>query len=149
LAGILALIMLAAIVFLIRSRVSQLHGIKRKPLLTTNEEAFFRSLQKALPGRLIFPQVAFAAFLTHERNLSRKARFALRAKFNRKIADFLICERNTLQIAALVELDDSTHTAKADRERDAITNAAGYKTFRFQSKRRPTEAEIAALFDPP
>jgi len=46
----------------------------------------------------------------------------------------------------LVELDDRTHDPQADRQRDAITNAAGYKTIRYQSKQKPTEAEIAALF---
>ena len=38
--------------------------------------------------------------------------------------------------------------AEADRRRDAITKAAGYQTFRFQSKQKPSEAEIAALFHP-
>ena len=42
--------------------------------------------------------------------------------------------------------DDRMHTAQADRQRDALTNAAGYKTIRYKSKQKPTEAEIAALF---
>ncbi len=47
---------------------------------------------------------------------------------------------------ALVELDDRTHSAKGDRQRDALTKAAGYRTIRFQSRNKPTQAEIAALF---
>ncbi len=51
-----------------------------------------------------------------------------------------------MTIVALIELDDSTHVASADRKRDAITKAAGYQTLRFQSRQKPTEHEIAALF---
>jgi hypothetical protein len=69
-----------------------------------------------------------------------------RAKFDRKIADFVVCDREALRVVALIELDDRMHTAQADRQRDALTNAAGYKTIRYKSKQKPTEAEIAALF---
>jgi len=44
------------------------------------------------------------------------------------------------------ELDDRTHDAGSDRKRDAITNAAGYQTLRFQSKHKPTVVELADLF---
>jgi very-short-patch-repair endonuclease len=47
---------------------------------------------------------------------------------------------------AVVELDDRMHDAKADRQRDAITRAAGYQTIRYQSRQKPSESEIAALF---
>lgn len=36
-----------------------------------------------------------------------------------------------------------THSAAKDRCRDDLTKAAGYQTNRFQSKQKPTEAEIA------
>jgi very-short-patch-repair endonuclease len=47
---------------------------------------------------------------------------------------------------ALIELDDRTHKASADRQRDAITKAAGYQMFRFKSNQKPSLTEIAALF---
>ena len=78
--------------------------------------------------------------------LSRKARWSVRARFDRKIGDFVICDRRTLDVVALVELDDCTHDARTDRQRDTITQAAGYQTLRFQSKPKPTEAEIAEMF---
>jgi very-short-patch-repair endonuclease len=46
----------------------------------------------------------------------------------------------------LLPLDDRSHNAQADRQRDALTKAGGYQTLRFQSKKKPSEAEIAALF---
>jgi very-short-patch-repair endonuclease len=120
---LLTLVYVAAL--LIRSSKPWIARIQRKSLLT---------------------QVSFAALLTDDGKLSRNARWNLRAKFDRKIADFVICERGSLKVLALIELGDRTHIASADRQRDAITKAAGYQTFRFQSKQKPSEAEIAALF---
>lgn len=142
-----ALLLAAPAVFLIsRGRKPWLSGLRRKPLLTANEAEFFYRLQRALPGLHVFPQVAFAALLTHSGQCSRNPQWAVRAKFDRKIADFVICERGTLNVVALVELDDRMHDAKADRQRDAITKAAGYQTIRYQSRLKPSETEIAALF---
>jgi hypothetical protein len=135
-----------AVFLLLRSRKPWLSRLRRKPLLTANEAEFFHRLQRALPGFHVFPQVSFAAFLTHDGQLSRNATWNLRAKFDRKIADFVICERGTLRVVAVVELDDRTHDARADRQRDAITRAAGYQTIRYQSRQKPSESEIAALF---
>jgi hypothetical protein len=135
-----------AVIVLFRSRKPWLARIRRKPLLTANEAEFFHRLQRALPGFHVFPQVAFAAFLTDDGHVSRNAQWAVRAKFDRKIADFVICQRGSLKIVALVELDDRTHAAPADRQRDSITKAAGYQTIRYQSRQKPSESEIAALF---
>jgi hypothetical protein len=146
LAAIAALIVLALVLLLFRARTPWLARIQRKALLTANETEFFQRLQRALPSHHVFPQVSFAALLTDDGKLSAKARWSVRAKFDRKIADFVICERGTLKVVALIELDDRTHNSLNDLKRDAITKAAGYQTIRFQSKQKPTEAEIAALF---
>jgi very-short-patch-repair endonuclease len=50
-----------------------------------------------------------------------------------------------VRVRALIELDDRTHRVSSDRQRDAITKAAGYQTFRFKSTQKPSFAEIAAL----
>ena len=124
-----AILLAAPAVFLFRrGRKPWLSGVRRKPLLTGNEAEFFYRLQRALPGFHVFPQVSFAAFLTDDGQLSRNAQWAVRARFDRKIADFVVCERGTLKVVALVELDDRLHDAKADRQRDVITKAAGYQT---------------------
>lgn len=141
-----ALLVLAVAAALLRGRRPWLARIQRKPLMTANEKEFFARLQRALPGHLVFPQVSFAAFLTDDGKLSSQKRWAIRARFDRKIADFVVCDRSTLEIVAIVELDDRTHSSAADRKRDELTKAAGYQTIRFQSKQKPTDAEIAALF---
>jgi hypothetical protein len=142
-----ALLLAAPAVFLLlRGRNPWLARLRRKPLLTANEAEFFHRLQRALPAFHVFPQVPFAAFLTDDGQLSRNAQWAVRARFDRKIADFVVCERGSLKVVAVVELDDRTHTAQADRQRDAITKAVGYQTIRYQSRQKPTEVQIAALF---
>ena len=146
--AIVTLLLVVAAAVLGRVRNPQAVGLRPKPLLTDNETSFFRQLENALPGHRVFPQVAFAAFITEESVLPPKSRQGLRNRFDRKIADFVVCDRNTLQIVALVELDDRTHVASRDRKRDELTKAAGYRTIRFQSKQKPTAAEIAALFPP-
>ena len=138
-----ALLLLALAVVFLRDRKPWLQRIRRKALMTENEKAFFRTLQQALPGHHVFPQVSFAAFLTDD---GKQKRLAVRARFDRKIADFVVCNRETCEIVALVELDDRTHSAARDRSRDELTKAAGYQTIRFQSRQKPDEAEIAAIF---
>jgi very-short-patch-repair endonuclease len=142
-----ALVVIAVTATLFVERKPWLSRIKRKPLLTDNEKAFFLRLQRALPGFHVFPQVSFAAFLSVDGRLLQQEGWAVRAKFNRKIVDFVVCTRGSLEIVALIELDDRTHSASANRKRDEMTQAAGYRTFRFPSKEKPTEAEIAALFN--
>ena len=141
-----ALLLLAVAAVFLRGGKPWLSRIGRKPLMTENEKAFFRTLQRALPGHHVFPQVSFGAFLTVDGNLTQQKRWAVRSRFDRKMADFVVCDRETCDIVALVELDDRTHSAARDRKRDELTKAAGYQTIRFHSKQKPTESEIAALF---
>jgi len=122
---------------------SYLHA---RPILTTNERDFFYRLQRALPTHHIFAQVSFSALISLDSQLSQKRQFALRQRYGWKIADFVICRPDTFDVLAIVELDDRTHVASADRKRDAITRAAGYPTLRFQSRNKPSVKELADLF---
>lgn len=111
-----------------------------KPILTENETEFFYRLQRALPDYHIFPQVALGAILDASGN--GNARMATRGYFSQKIADYVVCEKNTMKILAIVELDDKTHNHKKDARRDKMLDSAGYRTIRYYSKRKPSEAEI-------
>jgi Protein of unknown function (DUF2726) len=53
---------------------------------------FYHRLKRALPALHVFPQISFAAVLTDDGRLSGKSRWLVRAKFDRKIADFVICD---------------------------------------------------------
>jgi hypothetical protein len=119
----------------------------QKQLLTPNEQEFFARLCRALPEHHVFPQVAFNALLDTNNFMPWGWR-SLRRQFHSLVADYVICNRAPFQVVAIVELDDKTHDHKKekDAERDAMLHAAGYRTVRFESKEKPSEAQIAALF---
>lgn len=99
--------------------------ISAKAILTKRELQFFQVLEQALPHAYIFPQVSFSAILTTKG-------FYTRSQFNRKIADFVICDER-MNIVALIELDDSSHKGREqqDAARDAMLNEAGYPVLRY------------------
>jgi hypothetical protein len=118
--------------------------IVAKNILTANEREFFYRLKRALPDYHIFPQVAFGAILDTPYDTGRRY---YRGRFSQKIADYVVCERLTMNIIAIVELDDRTHNLAKDRKRDAMLNNAGYRVVRFQSKSKPSESAIANYFN--
>lgn len=135
---IAVLIVFAFVAQLLRNR--SLLRVAQKPILTPNEIEFFGRLRTALPELAIFPQVAMGALLKPA--ASGKDYHRIRGTFAQKIIDFVICDPNTLEIIVLVELDDRSHDPQKDAKRDQITGAAGYKTIRWQSKKRPEPDEI-------
>lgn len=120
--------------------------IQGRPILTDNECEFFHRLQRALPEYHIFPQVAANALLEVAPDVPRQRYHAVRNRFAQKHVDFVICERETLAVKAIVELDDKTHVAEKDSARDELLGRGGYRVLRFQSRKKPSEAEIAAFF---
>lgn len=112
-----------------------------KRLLTKNEEEFFQRLRRALPDFYIFPQVAFRAIVRPTAKYDTKAHTRQLAKIGSKHCDFLICDEQ-LNVLAIIELDDRTHVSDRDAVRDALTACAGYTTIRYESRIRPSVAEI-------
>ena len=123
--------------------------VMAKPLLTAREREALLELERTFPQFRIYPQVAMGALVQVKKGLSRSAGAAMRNRFDRKIVDFVLEDRNTGEVFALVELDDRTHDAAKDRRRDALTLAAGYRTFRLPPGRTiEVQALRAALSDP-
>ena len=120
--------------------------LRPQPILTANEREFYHRLTRALPTYPIFPQVAMSALIGLDSRLSQRQQFAIRRRFGWKYCDFVICAPYTLDILLIVELDDRTHDAGSDRKRDAMMRAAGYQTQRYQSKNKPSVAELAEHF---
>lgn len=123
--GIVVIVLLAIITGKSKKPRQQHTPIQPKAILTRREQQFFAVLQHALPRAYIFPQVSFSAILTTKG-------FYTRSQFNRKIADFVLCDQN-LSIVAIVELDDSSHKGREqqDAARDAMLNEAGYPVLRY------------------
>ncbi len=119
-----------------QSRLIPLSQLKVQPrrLLTAREQQMFFRLTETLTDCTVFPQMPLAALLT-------TADFQDRNRYNRKIADFLICTK-TLTPIAVIELDDVTHDKKIaqDADRDAMLRNAGYQTLRYREF--PSSAQL-------
>jgi len=64
-------------------------------------------------------------------------RFQICRRFGWKYADFIIFRPYTLDVLAVIELDDCTHDVRNDRQRDAITKAAGFQPCAFSPNTSP------------
>jgi len=75
-----------------------------------------------------------------------KARASALNRIARKRIDYVIYT-DKLELLCVVELDDRTHKANRDAERDTMLASAGIQTVRWQSKNKPSVEEIKAKFD--
>lgn len=96
-----------------------------KRVITPFEQKMFLRLNEAFPHNYVLPQVAFSALITSDQ-------YKYRARFNRKVTDFVILNHD-MNVIAIIELDDPTHIGKEkqDAERDYMLNQAGYQVFRY------------------
>lgn len=112
--------------------------IKGKRIITMNEQPTFLRLREALPEHIVLAQVAFSAFMTAKG-------YATRNLFNRKVADFVVLDKQ-FNVVAIVELDDASHKGKEekDADRDALIAEAGYRVIRY--KRTPDLEQVQKDF---
>lgn len=113
--------------------------IKGKRIITMNEQPTFLRLREALPEHIVLAQVAFSAFMT-------ASGYTTRNLFNRKVADFVVLDKQ-FNIVAIVELDDSSHKGKEDKDadRDALIAEAGFRVIRY--KRTPDLEQVRTDFN--
>lgn len=96
-----------------------------KKVITNFESKMFFRLKEAFPQHHVLAQVAFSALITNS-NLK------IRARFNRKVTDFVLLDKN-LKVVMIIELDDPSHIGKEveDAQRDAMLYEAGYRVKRY------------------
>lgn len=122
--------------------------VKPKALLTPPERKFLVLLEAALPECRIHAQVSMGALLVPVKGLPRGSHSRVRNRFSQKIVDFVVEDRDSGAVIALIELDDRTHAASRDRDRDLMTGEAGYRTVRFHRDRWPTQQDVRRLVLP-
>jgi very-short-patch-repair endonuclease len=100
--------------------------VKAKIPLTKNEQPMFFRLVEAFPDQIVLAQVAFSALVTTKDRATRNT-------FDRKIADFVICNK-AFEVQAIIELDDSSHKGRElqDEKRISPLIQAGYKVLRYK-----------------
>lgn len=110
--------------------------LQSKPVMTAREQQMYHLLQTALPECTVLAQVAFSALVTAKGWENRN-------RFNRKVADFVLCSQQ-LNVLAVIELDDSSHAGREreDKERDDMLRLAGYVTLRYANF--PTQQALRA-----
>ena len=121
-----------------------LRQLRARSLMTPSERTVIRALERILPHCRIHAQVSMGALIGIKRSFTRQSGDRLRWKFSQKIVDFVIEDRRSDTILALVELDDGSHSARLDRARDRMTAAAGYATIRLPASARPTLESVRA-----
>jgi very-short-patch-repair endonuclease len=114
--------------------LGELDNLSRRAPLTPYEQKMYAQLCSALPGCIVLAQVAFSSLLTTRSQPTRN-------RFDRKVADFVICNKS-LAVLAIIELDDASHKGREaiDADRDAMLGNAGYTTIRY--KTIPPDAQI-------
>lgn len=140
-----AALVAAAVMMCILPRTGRA-AFARRDFLTGNELEFLGRLERSLPELRIHAQVSMGALLkpgAGQRTISERRRhYAARGRFSQKIADFVLQDRRTGEVVAVVELDDRTHDAGKDARRDAMLKQAGYRTIRWHSRTKPTREQI-------
>ena len=122
-------------------------AVAMRPFMSGNELEFLGRIERALPEMRVHCQVAMGALLRPRvsEGGGRRRRFlyaSIRARFDRKVVDYVLQDRATGRVVAVIELDDRTHVAARDRKRDAMMRRAGYVTIRWDSRRKPKPPEI-------
>lgn len=141
--AVIALIVILAALAVLSHRINRKGAsgninLKARRPLTPFEEKMFFALRDALPNHIILAQVSFSALVTSRREH--------RNYFDRKYADFVICDQKLTPVL-VIELDDSTHKTKTERDakRDAMLATAGYRTIRYTAVPSATtiQADVA------
>ena len=143
-----ALVLLGLAILAVVAVFSHLAGPRpkfaKKRFLTDAEARLLTLLETALPSHRIMAQVAMGALLRAGEPDRRRTQ-STRNRFAQKIVDFVVVTRDTAEVVAIIELDDRTHKAAKDRSRDAMTEAAGYRTIRIPSRPQPTAATLSVI----
>lgn len=123
-------------------------SVKRKPffkyqtvstLFSNAEHTFFLVLKQAFSDEYeIFAKVRIADVLFPDKGLNPKNKNAAFFKISSKHFDYVLCDKQTLIVRAVIELDDKSHNQKKVKIRDAFVEkaceSAGLKLIRFQCK---------------
>lgn len=111
----------------------------RKTLFSPAERSFFGILKRSLSEHYeIFGKVRIADVLSPKRGLDGISWRISFSKITSKHFDYVLCDKNTLQILAVIELDDKSHHQLKTIERDVfiedVCKNSGLPLIRFDVK---------------
>lgn len=132
-----------------RRRQDNLPYVSRGVLLTNGELAFYRSLRAATSGHYLL------LFKVRVADLIKCPADDWQNGFGHMIArhhiDFVLCDRQTTEIKAAIELDDKSHLRLSRKRRDQFLTrafiAAHIPLLRFRAAARYDVKEITARLE--
>ena len=116
--------------------------VEARALMTDMERRTIGYIEAAIPTARVHAQVSMGALLRPKPGLDNSTRLRTLNRFTSRRVDFVIEDRATGRIMLLIELDDRTHNAGKDRDRDRLTASAGYTTVRLPASERPTAESV-------
>jgi Protein of unknown function (DUF2726) len=136
LAGI-ALLGIAFVLVLVWTRKPR---YRRHSIMTENEREFYGRLLAACPDCQIWPQVPILALVRPDAKEDSRAFWMAFKRISNTRVDWVIVR--DMEVLAVVELDDRSHDARRDAQRDKVLTSCGYRVIRFHSGRRPDPRQI-------
>lgn len=131
-AGLIGLIIVVAVVRSIGNQsaapAEELPYVTKGSLLTKAERSFFGVLEQAVGSDLrVFAKVRVADVIAPKQGLARGDWQSAFNKISAKHFDFVLCDPASLNVRAVVELNDSSHkrTGRADRD-EFLRSACAY-----------------------
>jgi hypothetical protein len=112
---------------------------QRGALFTVAERSFYGVLEQAISKDYkIFGKVRVADVLTPKPSLDKSNWQTAFNKISAKHFDYVLCQKDTLQVIAVIELDDKSHNSKKAKNRDDFIEdacqGADLKLIRFKAK---------------
>jgi hypothetical protein len=97
----------------------------RQKLFSAAERSFFGVLEQAVAGQFrVMGKIRLGDLIQPVKGLSRSRRTGGWNRIHQKHVDFVLCRPDTLDVAAVVELDDASHRRKDRVERDEFVDKA-------------------------
>lgn len=116
--------------------------VEPRALMTDMERRTIGFIEAAIPDARVHAQVSMGALMRPKSGLDKSTRQRTLNRFTSRRVDFVVEERASGRIMLLIELDDRTHNAGKDRDRDRLTGRAGYTTVRLPASERPTAESV-------
>lgn len=94
-------------------------------ILTPTELTFFNALVPVINGQWhIFTKVRLEDIINVKPGLERKVAYGFRSRIKSRHVDFVLCDKESLEILMCIELDDSSHQTAKAKEADQFKNKA-------------------------
>jgi len=98
---------------------------KNSHLFTKAERSFLGVLEQAVDdGYVVYGKVRVGDILKPEKGLNRSEHQTARNKIDRKHFDFIVCKEDDRSIVCAIELNDKSHRALAQQQRDTLIRKA-------------------------